>query len=157
MGSKRVPLNLAMSLSKFRQLGALMWNGGHRPYGSAMTLGITPSKGLRDEVIAGVPKPRAMRIYQPPETETLGTEHPNLHNPDRSSASRYCVFDMISTPFVDETGEPAFESSTDSRADDAIDSGRGAWGVGAGREGTANVVAVGELSPRDCERPRDVP
>ena len=67
------------------------------------------------------------------------------------------MFDMISTPFVDETGELVFESSTDSRADDAIDSGRGAWGVGAGREGTANVVAVGELSPRDCERPRDVP
>ena len=31
VGSSREPLSLAISLSIDRQLGALMWNGGHRP------------------------------------------------------------------------------------------------------------------------------
>ena len=61
VGSRREPLRRAMSRSIDRQLGALMWNGGQRPYGSAMTFGITPVNGFSEDVMGGVPNPRAER------------------------------------------------------------------------------------------------
>ena len=59
VGSILVPLSRAMSLSRCRQSGACMCNGGHREYGSEIIFGICSCIGISRVDIIGPLNPIA--------------------------------------------------------------------------------------------------